>query len=206
MKKRIIFFAAFATIFFTGCGNNEKRPGEEYYDPEYRANRANEIARGENSGIATTGGSSSNNDVGAAGTSATAGAGAATPAETTTDATPEEATPAATPETTTTPVQAAQKPAAKSAALNPEDVEKGKNLIAKSDCLACHQLEQKVVGPAYVEIAEKYSPTEENIKLLAGKVIEGGAGNWGPIPMSPHPTLPEADAMDMVKYILSLKK
>lgn len=85
-------------------------------------------------------------------------------------------------------------------------MQKGKTLIGQSDCLACHQVDQRVVGPSYVEVANKYPPTSANVNALATKIIKGGAGNWGQIPMSPHPTLPEADARDMVKYILSLKK
>lgn len=85
------------------------------------------------------------------------------------------------------------------------DIEAGKNLIAKSDCLACHQLKTKVVGPAYSAVAAKYPATDANIDKLADKIIKGGAGAWGQIPMSPHPQIAEADAKKMVKYILSLK-
>ncbi|MCW3082357.1 MAG: cytochrome c class [Segetibacter sp.] len=85
------------------------------------------------------------------------------------------------------------------------DIEAGKNLISKSDCLACHQLKVKVVGPAYSAVAAKYPATDANIDKLAGKIIKGGAGAWGQIPMSPHPQIAEADAKKMVKYILSLK-
>lgn len=93
-----------------------------------------------------------------------------------------------------------QKPAAPLKA----DIEKGKALIGKSDCLACHKIEEKLVGPAYKEVAKKYKPTKANIDLLAGKIVKGGTGVWGQIPMSPHPTVPVADAKKMVVYILSL--
>ena len=89
--------------------------------------------------------------------------------------------------------------------LSKADIEQGKNLISKSDCLACHQLKVKVVGPAYSAVAAKYPPTEDNINKLSEKIIKGGAGAWGQVPMSPHPTIPAADAQKMVKYILSLK-
>ncbi len=104
-----------------------------------------------------------------------------------------------------------KKPAAKGAASaakgtsSKADVEQGKNLIAKSDCLACHQVQVKVVGPAYSAVADKYPSSEANITNLANKIIKGGSGVWGPIPMTPHPTVPVADAKKMVKYILSLK-
>jgi cytochrome c len=82
----------------------------------------------------------------------------------------------------------------------------GEELIKKSDCLTCHKVDVKLLGPAYQEVAAKYPATDENIELLAGKIIKGGAGNWGDIPMAPHPSISENDAKEMVKYILSLKK
>jgi cytochrome c len=82
----------------------------------------------------------------------------------------------------------------------------GKKLIAKSDCLGCHNETQKVVGPAYVDVAEKYPMNDENIAHLADKIIGGGKGVWGEVPMTAHPTLAPDDAKEMVKYILSLKK
>ncbi len=85
------------------------------------------------------------------------------------------------------------------------DIAQGKQLISKSDCLSCHQLKVKVVGPAYSEVAQKYPATEENITMLSNKIINGGSGNWGQIPMVPHPAIAVADAAKMVKYILSLK-
>lgn len=82
----------------------------------------------------------------------------------------------------------------------------GEELIRKSDCLTCHKVDVKLLGPAYQEVAAKYQPTTENIDLLANKIIKGGAGNWGDIPMAPHPSISDSDAKEMVKYILSLKK
>ncbi|MES2002908.1 MAG: c-type cytochrome [Bacteroidota bacterium] len=96
-------------------------------------------------------------------------------------------------------------PAAASANTNP-DYQKGLDLIAKSDCLTCHKVSEKLTGPAYKDVAAKYENTDENITLLAGKVMKGGSGVWGAIPMTPHTTLSEADAKQMVKYILLLRK
>ncbi len=84
------------------------------------------------------------------------------------------------------------------------DIEAGKALLAKSDCLACHKVDGKLVGPGYIEVAKKYPATEANYDKLAKKIIEGGSGNWGTMAMSPHPTLAPADAKKMVQYILSL--
>lgn len=83
--------------------------------------------------------------------------------------------------------------------------EKGVQLISSSDCLSCHKEKIKIIGPAYEDVAKKYEATEENIEKLASKIIEGGSGTWGDIPMTPHPSLSESDAREMVRYILSLK-
>jgi cytochrome c len=85
-------------------------------------------------------------------------------------------------------------------------VHKGKQLIEKSDCLGCHNETTKVVGPSYVDVAEKYPMSELNVDELADKIIRGGAGVWGDVPMTPHPNLSKEDAKEMVNYILSLKK
>ena len=106
------------------------------------------------------------------------------------------ATQESTPTTTATTTEEAPK-AAK---------EPGELLIVKSDCIGCHNKEDKIIGPSYLQIAEKYPATEENITLLAGKIISGGKGVWGTIPMTPHAKISESDAKLMVKYILSLKK
>lgn len=101
------------------------------------------------------------------------------------------AAPAAAPAVTSTP-----------AASGPD----GKALIASSDCLTCHKEDAKVIGPSYQEVAAKYENNADNVKLLTEKIIKGGSGVWGQIPMSGHPNLSQTDADAMVKYILSLKK
>ncbi|OOQ61122.1 c-type cytochrome [Mucilaginibacter pedocola] len=80
---------------------------------------------------------------------------------------------------------------------------KGATLIAGSDCGTCHKDHQKIVGPAFEDIAKKY--TDADVDKLAKKVIAGGSGSWGDIAMSPHPALSEDDAKEMVKYILTVK-
>jgi cytochrome c len=82
----------------------------------------------------------------------------------------------------------------------------GAKLIAANDCGTCHKLDSKVIGPSFQDIAGKYPATDANIDTLANKVIKGGSGNWGTVPMTPHPNLAVADAQTIVKYILSLKK
>jgi cytochrome c len=84
-------------------------------------------------------------------------------------------------------------------------IAEGKVLIAKSDCLACHKLDIKLVGPAYKNVAKKYPATEANYKILSQKIISGGKGNWGEMPMVSHPNITLVEAKKMVQYILSLK-
>ena len=80
---------------------------------------------------------------------------------------------------------------------------KGEALMANSDCNTCHNAQSKIIGPALVDIAKKYK--EGDIDMLADKIIKGGSGNWGTVPMTAHADLPVADAKEMVKYILSVK-
>ncbi|MGZ3754100.1 MAG: c-type cytochrome [Mucilaginibacter sp.] len=84
------------------------------------------------------------------------------------------------------------------------ELEEGKALLSKSDCLTCHKLDMKLVGPAYIDVAKKYPASPANYDILSKKVIAGGSGNWGAVAMAPHATLAPADAMKMVEYILSL--
>jgi cytochrome c len=86
------------------------------------------------------------------------------------------------------------------------DYSKGLALVAGSDCLTCHKVAEKNIGPAYQEVAAKYENTDDNVKMLAEKIIKGGSGNWGAIPMTAHAQLSQEDAEAMVKYILLLKK
>lgn len=84
------------------------------------------------------------------------------------------------------------------------EIEDGKALIAKADCLACHKVEEKLVGPAYTAIAGKYPQDQASVTLLSQKIISGGSGTWGPVPMAPHPAVSADEANKMVKYILTL--
>lgn len=82
----------------------------------------------------------------------------------------------------------------------------GAQLIAKSDCQTCHKEQEKLVGPAFVDVAKKYTSSDAVVDTLANKIIKGGSGNWGTVPMAPHAAISMDDARSMVKYILSLKK
>ncbi len=80
----------------------------------------------------------------------------------------------------------------------------GKRLIELSDCKACHGLNQKSVGPAYIDVAKKYKGRSRAEAMLSAKIINGGGGVWGEQAMSAHPQLTKDEATDMVRYILSL--
>lgn len=76
-------------------------------------------------------------------------------------------------------------------------------MAKKYNCLACHQVDKKVVGPAYKDIAKKYKGQDVKAKL-AEKVKKGGSGVWGPIPMPPNPAVPDKDIKELVEWILKL--
>lgn len=94
---------------------------------------------------------------------------------------------------------------ASAAAMDNPDYDAGLNLAAKSDCFTCHKLREKLVGPAWGDVAKKYPNTPETIDTLSNRIIHGAQGIWGPVPMSAHPAISKADAEKMVKYILLLK-
>jgi cytochrome c len=81
---------------------------------------------------------------------------------------------------------------------------KGKTLIGESDCLSCHRVNIKSIGPSYMEVAEKYKNEPEIQPVLAERIIKGSVGLWGEHAMSAHPSLSEKDALLMVEYIMSL--
>ncbi|HEY6862946.1 MAG TPA: c-type cytochrome [Burkholderiales bacterium] len=78
-------------------------------------------------------------------------------------------------------------------------------LLKDKACLACHSLDNKVVGPAYKDVAKKFRARKDAESYLAKKIREGSTGEWGQIPMPPNTTVSEAEAHTLAKYILSLK-
>ena len=76
-------------------------------------------------------------------------------------------------------------------------------LAKKHNCLACHQIDKKSVGPAYKDIAKKYKGQDVAAKL-AEKVKKGGQGVWGPVPMPPNAAVPDADIKKLVEWILKM--
>ncbi len=85
------------------------------------------------------------------------------------------------------------------AALASADLAKAKN------CMACHAVNNKVVGPGYKEIAAKYAGQADAEDKLAQKVLKGGSGAWGPVPMPANAQVSDAEARTLVKWVLSLK-
>ena len=83
-------------------------------------------------------------------------------------------------------------------------VAQGEALVKASDCKTCHHAINKIIGPAHKDVAKKYEFTEANVKMLAGKIIKGGSGVWGEIPMTAHADITQADAELMARYVLSL--
>lgn len=81
----------------------------------------------------------------------------------------------------------------------------GLALAQKNACMACHQVDKKLVGPAYKDVAAKYRGDKTAEAKLVKKVKEGGSGVWGAIPMPPHPQMSDADIKTIVHWILSLK-
>ena len=79
------------------------------------------------------------------------------------------------------------------------------DLAQKKNCLACHAVDKKVVGPAYKDVAAKYAGQKDAVDKLAQKVVKGGAGVWGVVPMPANPQVTDAEAKQLVQWILSLK-
>lgn len=78
-------------------------------------------------------------------------------------------------------------------------------LAKQKNCLACHTVDKKLVGPAYKDVAKKYANDKDAAARLAKKVREGGVGVWGQVPMPANPQVNEAESLQLVKWVLSLK-
>jgi cytochrome c len=79
------------------------------------------------------------------------------------------------------------------------------SLIAKSDCNTCHKIEERVVGPSWTEVANRYTDSKKDVEYLSSKIKNGGKGKWGEMPMVPHPMLTRDEAKTIVLYLLTLK-
>ncbi len=78
-------------------------------------------------------------------------------------------------------------------------------LAKAKNCMACHAIDKKVVGPAYKDVAKKYAGDAKAADMLATKVMKGGSGVWGPVPMPANAQVNDAEAKKLVAWVLSLK-
>ena len=78
-------------------------------------------------------------------------------------------------------------------------------LAKAKNCMACHAIDKKLVGPSYKDVAAKYAGQKDAVDKLAQKVMKGGAGVWGAVPMPANPQVTEAEAKQLVQWIMTLK-
>lgn len=78
-------------------------------------------------------------------------------------------------------------------------------LATSKNCMSCHAVERKVLGPSFKDVAAKYKDDKGAVDTLANKIRKGGAGVWGPVPMPANNQVSEADAKKLAGWILSTK-
>jgi cytochrome c len=78
-------------------------------------------------------------------------------------------------------------------------------LATAKNCMACHALDKKLVGPAYKEVAAKYAGQKDAVDRLASKIMKGGAGVWGPVPMPANAQVNEAEAKRLAAWVMTQK-
>ena len=78
-------------------------------------------------------------------------------------------------------------------------------LATSKNCMACHAVDKKLVGPSYKDVAAKYAGQKDAVDKLAVKIIKGGSGVWGPIPMPPNAQVNEADAKKLATWVMTQK-
>ncbi len=78
-------------------------------------------------------------------------------------------------------------------------------LASSKNCMACHALDKKLVGPAYKDVATRYAKDKGAVDLLAAKIMKGGSGVWGPVPMPANPQVNEAEAKKLAAWVLTVK-
>ena len=78
-------------------------------------------------------------------------------------------------------------------------------LATSKNCTACHSVDKKIVGPAYKDVAAKYAGQKDAVDKLTVKIMKGGSGVWGPVPMPANTQVNEAEAKKLAAWVLSLK-
>jgi cytochrome c len=81
-----------------------------------------------------------------------------------------------------------------------------KELAQASGCLSCHSLTEKIVGPAYAKVAEKYQADADAVSTLTQSIQYGSKGKWGRIPMPAHASLSTDDIKTLATWVLTVKK
>lgn len=79
------------------------------------------------------------------------------------------------------------------------------DLAQKKNCMACHAMDKKLIGPSYKDVAAKYSGQKDASDKLAQKILKGGAGAWGAVPMPANPQVSEAEAKTLAAWVLAAK-
>lgn len=78
-------------------------------------------------------------------------------------------------------------------------------LATSKNCMACHAVDKKVVGPSYKDVAAKYAGQKDAVDKLATKIMKGGSGVWGPVPMPANPQVKDDEAKKLAAWVLSIK-
>ena len=78
-------------------------------------------------------------------------------------------------------------------------------LATSKNCMSCHAVDRKILGPSFKEVAAKYKDNKGAADMLAAKIVKGGSGVWGAVPMPANPQVNEAEAKQLVQWILSTK-
>lgn len=78
-------------------------------------------------------------------------------------------------------------------------------LAQAKNCMTCHAMDKKLVGPAYKDVALKYAGQKDAVNQLATKIQKGGAGVWGPVPMPANPQVSEAEAKKLAAWVMAIK-
>jgi cytochrome c len=78
-------------------------------------------------------------------------------------------------------------------------------LATQKNCMACHAIDKKLVGPAYKDVAAKYAGQKDAVDKLSQKIMKGGSGVWGPVPMPANAQVNEAEAKKLAAWVLTLK-
>jgi cytochrome c len=78
-------------------------------------------------------------------------------------------------------------------------------LATAKNCMACHATDKKLVGPSYKEVAVKYAGQKDAVDKLAVKIVKGGSGVWGPVPMPANAQVSDAEAKKLAAWVLTVK-